>query len=142
MQEERRYPEALLDLKPASCEQKNQPVEKNLSSLESLIQLVAPVTLTVNSALATFSMLIENGDEFAQRLLGTDKKEQFREYFLKMRQEYEKVAIIAESMAEFTRLVANQSGRIVVTEQIEMNTITSIAPPDQRRFHPANNPIQ
>ncbi len=132
MRKERREPKALLDLKPDNCDQKNKQAEewrmslgeKNLSSLESLNQLVAPLTLTVNSALATISVLIENGDGFAQRLSGSDKKEQFREYFLKMRKDYDEVAVISQSIAEITGLVA---------KRVNMNALAEIDIPQSAK---------
>jgi hypothetical protein len=141
MREEGRKPMSLLDLKPDRYEQKNKQAEewrmnlgeKNLSSLESLNQLVAPLTLTVNSALATFSVLIENGEGFAQRLSGSDKKEQFREYFLKMRKDYDEVAVISKSMAEFTRLVADRSSGFVDATQQKKKELTKIDTPQSAK---------
>jgi hypothetical protein len=132
MREERTGPMPLLDLRPDRCDQKNKqaeewhmnPGKKNLSSLESLNQLVAPLTLTVNSALATFSVLIENGDGFVQRLSGSDKKEQFREYFLKMRKDYNEVAVISQSIAEITGLVA---------KRVNMNALAEIDIPQSAK---------
>jgi hypothetical protein len=144
IREERTEPMSLLDLEPERSEQKNKQDEerrmnldeKNLSSLESLHESISSSTQTVNSALAAFSLLIDNGEGFAQRMSGSDKKKQFREYFLKMRQEYEKVAIITESIGEFSRLIADQSGRIVVAKQIEKNAITSIDIPRSTKISP------
>lgn len=109
----------LLDLTPvngfaASRDEKNEQAldgrvnlgARNLSSIESVHESISSLTHTVNSALAAFSLLMDDGEGFAQRLSGSERKEQFQEYFLKMRKDYEEVAIISRSTAEFTRLVA------------------------------------
>ncbi len=109
----------LLDLTPenafaASRDEKNEQAvegrvnlgEKDLASFESVHESISSLTHTVNSALAAFSLLMDDGEGFAQRLSGSDRKEQFQEYFLKMRKDYAEVAIISKSVAEFTRLVS------------------------------------
>ncbi len=100
------------------------PDENNLASLASIHESVSSLTQTVNTALAALSLLIDNGDGFAQRLSGPDKKEQFREYFLKMRREYQAVSVITESLGVLSRIVANQTSGFNDTEQIQKNKLT------------------
>ena len=130
---------SLLDLTPengfaASRDEKNEHAvqgrvnlgEKDLSSIESVHVSISSLTHTVNSAVAAFSLLMDDGEGFAQRLSGSDRKEQFQEYFLKMRKDYEEVAIISKSMAEFTRLVAIRSSETVDAKQLKRNALTEI----------------
>ena len=125
MSELRTEPIPLCEWKPDSNAQENKQDEvsrmnlaqKNLSSIESIHAPIASLTHTVNSAVAAFSLLLDNGEGFAQRLSGSDKKEQFREYFLKMRKDYDEVAIISQSIAEITVLGA---------KRVNMNALTEI----------------
>jgi hypothetical protein len=119
----------LLDLTPVngfatSRDKKNEQAvdgrlnldERNLSSIESVHESISSLTHTVNSALAAFSLLMDDGEGFAQRLSRSDRKEQFQEYFLKMRKDYEEVAIISKSTAEFARLVVIRLDGNALTE--------------------------
>lgn len=89
---------------------------KDLATVELIQRSVAGLTFNINSALGTSALLTERGEAFVQRLRGSREEEQLQEYFLKMRQEYAKVATLAEMIAESTRLIVHQLTGIVDTE--------------------------
>jgi hypothetical protein len=145
---------SLIELKPGSEFPENfqrrdnrleagllNPGEKVLPSLASIHESVSSLTLTVNSAMAALSLLIESGDGFAQRVSGPDKKEQFREYFLKMRHEYQAVSVITESLGALSRIVANQSA-IVNVDRIDKTDSTQNSNFPSTKIVPAKNSVE
>jgi hypothetical protein len=107
--------------------------EKDLPSLESLQHFVAGLTLTINSTLGEISALAENGESLAHRLGGSEEKERLQEYFLKIKKEYGTVAMIAESITDFTRLMSDQLAGIAELEQPKKDAPTSIEIPGSVR---------
>ena len=91
---------------------------KNAPSRESIHDAVLMLTNKIGTAMNALSLLFEQAERFEQRVSGGDGKEEFREYFLTLRQEYRAVAVIAEPIAEFSKLVTNPSSRTIGVDQI------------------------
>ena len=114
MRDERRETLTLDDLKWVSFRQKNQHIEiglnadkENFSPLFSVQASISPLTHDMNSSMEALSRLFDEGEELAQRLSGSDNKEEFRQYFLRMKKEYQVVADIARPIAALPTLVTN-----------------------------------
>lgn len=147
MREVRRESIGLCELKPDIGQQKDLRAngerivlkKKDFTLPESIHDSITSLTLTMNSALATWSLLIDKGEGFAQRLSASDNKERFREYFLKMRQDYEAVVVMSKSIGELSRCVDTGSKRTADSGQMENHQRANINPPGTTRVSHAWN---
>ena len=87
--------------------------EKNIASIGSIHQSVSALTHTMNSALASVSLIADDCEMLSERLPNSDEKTKLRENLGEMRQEYTSVATVVKSIVELSRLMFDRLATIV-----------------------------
>ncbi len=79
--------------------------ENYLTTLELLRNSVASFSQIVNTSLTTISLLTEESDRLLLPLIHNDGREHFKSYFRKMKDEYDTLVTVTQSMVSLTKVM-------------------------------------
>lgn len=91
--------------------------ENYLASLELLKNSVSSFSQIVNTSLTTIALLSEESDRLLLPLIQKEGKEHFKSYFRKMKEEYDTLVTVTQSMVSLTKVMYdNYQGMVDVRQ--------------------------
>jgi len=90
----------------------------SVQTFEMLHQSIYSLTQTVNTALATVRLMLDESETSIDEMSSSGKKDQLRKNCEEMKQEYETISMVTKSFVELTRLMFNRFSAGRITPQV------------------------